>query len=85
MAVSPPTPHCHRNKKQMYGSQSTQVLETYDSPPKPHCHTFVSYFRVFHWHVGMSAISVCVWPTALKLGCITNFDTFSRDGVHLFG
>ena len=29
--------------------------------------------------------SVCVWPTALKLGCVTNLDTLSRDGVHLFG
>ena len=32
-------------------------------------HTFVSYFRVFQ----MSTISR-VWPTALKLGCITNLD-----------
>ena len=34
-------------------------------------HTFVSYFpgfsNVYHF--------ACVWPTALKLGCITNFDT----------
>ena len=29
----------------------------------------LSYFRVFQ----MSTIS-CVWPTALKLGCIANFD-----------
>ena len=36
----------------------------------PDCHTFVSYFWVFTnvYH------SACVWPTALKLGCITNFD-----------
>ena len=36
----------------------------------PDCHTFVSYFLVFQ----MSAITR-VWPTALKLGCVTNFDT----------
>ena len=36
----------------------------------PDCHTFVSHFRVFQ----MSAIPR-VWPTALKLGCITNLDT----------
>ena len=39
------------------------------SPPKPYYHTFVSYFQVFE----MSTISR-VWPTALKLGCVTNFD-----------
>ena len=33
-------------------------------------HTFVSYFRVFH----MSTILPCVWPTALNLGSIVNFD-----------
>ena len=37
--------------------------------PMPDCHTFVSYFRVFQ----MSTIPR-VWLTALKLGCITNFD-----------
>ena len=33
-------------------------------------HTFVSYF------LGFSNVYylACVWPTALKLGCITNFD-----------
>ena len=40
------------------------------SLPMPDCHTFVSYFRVFQ----MSTIPR-VWPTALKLGCIINFDT----------
>ena len=33
-------------------------------------HTFVSYFGVFL----NVYYFVCVWPTALKLGCITNFD-----------
>ena len=27
---------------------------------------FLGFSNVFHF--------VCVWPTALKLGCITNFD-----------
>ena len=35
----------------------------------PDCHTFVSYFLVFQ----MSAI-LRVCHSALKLGCITNFD-----------
>ena len=26
MAVSPPKPYCHTDKRQMYGSQSTQAL-----------------------------------------------------------
>ena len=39
------------------------------SLPMPDCNTFVSYFRVFQ----MSTIPR-VWPTALKLGCITNLD-----------
>ena len=30
----------------------------------------VTYFRVFQ----MSAIPRVVWPTALKLGCVTNLD-----------
>ena len=43
-----------------------------DSLPMPACHTFVSYFGVFQ----MSTISrVFAYSTALKLGCITNFDT----------
>ena len=37
------------------------------SLPMPHCHTFVSGFpNVCH--------SACVWPTALKLGYVTNLD-----------
>ena len=36
----------------------------------PDYHTFVSYFWVFQ----MSTISCVFRPTALKLGCITNFD-----------
>ena len=36
----------------------------------PDCHTFVSYFRGFQ----MSTILRVLWPTALKLGCIANFD-----------
>ena len=39
------------------------------SRPMPDRHTFVSYFRVFQ----MSTIPR-VWPTALKPGCVTNFD-----------
>ena len=39
------------------------------SLPMPDCNTFFSNFRGFQ----MSAIPR-VWPTALKLGCITNFD-----------
>ena len=38
--------------------------------PMPDCHTCVSSFRVFQ----VSTISG-VWPTPLKLGCVTNFDT----------
>ena len=62
----------------MCGSQSTQTychtVQIRDkcmavSPPKPYCLTFVSYFGIFQ----MSSISMCVWPTALKLGCGTNF------------
>ena len=30
------------------------------------CFLFVLFLNVYH--------SACVWPTALKLGCITNFD-----------
>ena len=41
MAVNPPKPYCHTNKRQMYGSQSTQALNILS------CHTFVFYFRVF--------------------------------------
>ena len=37
-------------------------------------HTFVTYFWVFQ----MSVKSACVWPTALKLGCVTNFDMLFR-------
>ena len=40
------------------------------SLPMPECPTFVSYFLVFQ----VSTISG-VWPTPLKLGCITNCDT----------
>ena len=29
MAVSPPKPYCHTNKREMYGSQSTQALLSY--------------------------------------------------------
>ena len=29
IAVSPPKPYCHTNKRQMYGSQSTQTLLPY--------------------------------------------------------
>ena len=29
MAVSPPKPDCHTNKRQMYGGQSTQTLLSY--------------------------------------------------------
>ena len=39
----------------------------------------VLYFRVFQ----MSTIPR-LWSTALKLGCVTNFDTLSRDGVNFF-
>ena len=40
------------------------------SLPTPDCHTFVSYFPGFSnvYHLA------CVWLTALKLGCVTNFD-----------
>ena len=44
----------------MYGSQSIM----------PHCHTcllFSGFSNVYH--------SAFVWPTALKLGCVTNLDT----------
>ena len=35
--------------------------------PLPYiCLLFSSFSNVFH--------SACAWPTALKLGCITNFD-----------
>ena len=39
------------------------------SQPMSDCHTFLlfsGFSNVYH--------SACVWPTALKLGCITNFD-----------
>ena len=41
------------------------------------CHTFVSYF-IFYFFVflgGQISTISCVWPSALKLGCITNVDT----------
>ena len=35
-----------------------------------------SYYSTFGSHFGFANAChvVCVWPTALKLGCITNFD-----------
>ena len=41
------------------------------SLPKSHYHTLVSFVVV-----GLSNVyhSTYVWPTALKLGCVTNFD-----------
>ena len=39
------------------------------SPPKPYiCLLFLGFSNVYHF--------VFVWPTTLKLGCITNFDMF---------
>ena len=34
------------------------------------CHLFWGFSNVCH--------SACVWPTALKLGCVTNFDMLFR-------
>ena len=48
------------NKRQMYGSGSTQAWLPYI------CLLFSGFSNVYHF--------ACVWPTALKLGCITNFD-----------
>ena len=44
MPVSPPKPYCHTNKRQMYQSQATQDLLSYETKygtswPKPYCHT----------------------------------------------
>ena len=44
----------------MYGSQSTRAWLPYI------CLLFSSFSNDYH--------STCVWPTALKLGCFTNFD-----------
>ena len=60
LAVSPPKRYCHTNKRQMYSSQSTQALLPYI------CLLFSNFSNVFH--------SACVWSTALKPGCITNFE-----------
>ena len=45
----------------MYSSQSTHAWLPYIN-----CHKFVSWgiFQCLHY--------MCVWPTALKLGCVTN-------------
>ena len=51
----------------MYGSQSTYA-----------CHTFVSYFNLLIYFFQMSTIPRdSVWPAALKLGCVNNFDILS--------
>ena len=45
----------------MYGSQSTHAL-------LPHiCLLFLGFSNVYH--------STCIWPTALKLGCVANTNT----------
>ena len=47
----------------------------------PDCHTFVSYcLTAIHLSLIFGFIkclyhSACVWPTALKLGCVSNLDT----------
>ena len=50
------------------------------SPPMPVllyiCLLFLGFLNVYH--------NPCVWPTALKLGCVTNLDTLSRDKVLWF-
>ena len=46
------------NKRQMYGSQACRLTTI--------CLLFSGFSNVCH--------SACVWPTALKLGCIANFD-----------
>ena len=43
------------NKRQMYGSGSTQA-----------CLLFSGFSNVCHF--------TCIWPRALKLGCVTNVD-----------
>ena len=47
----------------MYGSQGYSAM--------PDCHAFClllsGFSNVYHF--------ACVWPTALKLGCVTNLDT----------
>ena len=48
------------NKRQMYCSQFTHAWLLYI------CLLFSVFFWVYHF--------ACVWPTALKLGCIINFD-----------
>ena len=45
----------------MYGSQSTQAWLSYV------CLLFSCFSNIYHF--------VCVWPTALRLGCVTNLDT----------
>ena len=56
--------------------RQVKTPKTYDkcivvSPPMSDCHTFASYFSGFS-NVYYFA---CVWPTALKLGSVTNLDT----------
>ena len=52
-----------KNKRQMYGSQAWV-------DPLPYiCLLFSGFSNVCH--------SAAFWPTALKLGCITNFDMLS--------
>ena len=50
------------NKRQMYWQSGVGRLTTI------HLSLFLRFFfpNVYH--------SMCVWPTALKLGCITDFD-----------
>ena len=54
-------------KRQMHGSQSTHAWLPYI------CLLFSGFSNVYH--------SVCVWPTALKLGCVTNFDVLFLDEI----
>ena len=60
------------NKRQMYGS------EAWVDPLPYICLLFSEFSNVCH--------SAAFWPTALKLGRISNFDMLqlSRDGAHFF-
>ena len=76
MAFSPPKPYCQTNERQMYGIQSTQASLTYkwETNVWQSVHPSLTVIQMRDKCMAVSPPKAALWPTALKLGCITNFD-----------